>query len=153
MNNWIMSINNALQSAVEGRAYKERPAQSPGEPGLNGVDIGSMLTGKSPSAHHGHHIGHSSTGIPTRRITVGARPGTARSTSFDENPDRLLQMLRENDQGNSWCADCGSNNKVEWVSLNLAIIVCIECSGIHRSLGTHISKRSEERRVGKECPV
>lgn len=140
MNNWIMSINNALQSAVEGRAYKERPVQSPGEPGLNGVDIGSMLTGKSPSAHHSHHIGHSSSGIPTRRITVGARPGTARSTSFDENPDRLLQMLRENDQGNSWCADCGSNNKVEWVSLNLAIIVCIECSGIHRSLGTHISK-------------
>jgi Arf-GAP/SH3 domain/ANK repeat/PH domain-containing protein len=26
------------------------------------------------------------------------------------------------------------------VSINLAIIICIECSGIHRSLGTHISK-------------
>src|SRR6478609_6517736 len=71
MNNWIMSINNALQSAVEGRAYKERPAQSPGEPGLNGMDIGSMLTGKSSSGHHHSHHGHSSSGIPTRRITVG----------------------------------------------------------------------------------
>jgi Arf-GAP/SH3 domain/ANK repeat/PH domain-containing protein len=29
---------------------------------------------------------------------------------------------------------------VEWVSINLGIILCIECSGIHRSLGTHISK-------------
>jgi Arf-GAP/SH3 domain/ANK repeat/PH domain-containing protein len=48
--------------------------------------------------------------------------------------------LRDADQGNCWCADCGSNAKVEWVSINLAIILCIECSGIHRSLGTHISK-------------
>jgi Arf-GAP/SH3 domain/ANK repeat/PH domain-containing protein len=30
--------------------------------------------------------------------------------------------------------------KTEWVSINLGIILCIECSGIHRSLGTHISK-------------
>ncbi|KAK1752478.1 hypothetical protein QBC47DRAFT_58540 [Echria macrotheca] len=137
MNSWIMSINNALQSAVEGRAFKDKPAVSPGESGFNGMDIGSMLTGKTSFANH---AGHSSSAIPSRRITVGARPGTSRSPSYDDNPDRLLQMLRENDQGNSWCADCGSNNKVEWVSLNLAIIVCIECSGIHRSLGTHISK-------------
>jgi Arf-GAP with SH3 domain, ANK repeat and PH domain-containing protein len=146
MNSWITSINNALQSAVEGRAFKDhKPALSPSDAGFNGIDIGSMLTGKSPSTghigqHHLGHLTHSSSGIPSRRTTVGARPGTSRSTSFDENPDKLLQMLRDNDQGNSWCADCGSNNKVEWVSLNLAIIVCIECSGIHRSLGTHISK-------------
>lgn len=28
----------------------------------------------------------------------------------------------------------------EWASLNLGILMCIECSGIHRNLGTHISK-------------
>lgn len=27
-----------------------------------------------------------------------------------------------------------------WCSVNLGILVCIECSGIHRNLGTHISK-------------
>lgn len=145
MNSWIMSINNALQSAVEGRAFKDKPTVSASDSGFNGMDIGSMLTGKNPSTGHighgGHSSGgHSSSGIPSRRTTVGARPGTSRSSSFDDNPDRLLQMLRDNDQGNTWCADCGGNNKVEWVSLNLAIIVCIECSGIHRSLGTHISK-------------
>ncbi len=92
---------------------------------------------------HGYsHPPSSASGLPSRRITVGARPGTHRtnSTSFEENPDKLLQMLRDNDQGNCWCADCGSGTKVEWVSINLAIILCIECSGIHRSLGTHISK-------------
>jgi Arf-GAP/SH3 domain/ANK repeat/PH domain-containing protein len=38
------------------------------------------------------------------------------------------------------CADCGTDNKVDWCSINLGILLCIECSGIHRSLGTHISK-------------
>ena len=37
------------------------------------------------------------------------------------------------------CADC-TNTKPEWFSLSLGVLMCIECSGIHRSLGTHISK-------------
>jgi len=40
---------------------------------------------------------------------------------------------------NNKCADCG-NEKPSWISLNLCAIVCLECSGIHRSLGPHISK-------------
>ncbi|KAM7222118.1 hypothetical protein V8F06_002390 [Rhypophila decipiens] len=134
MNSWIMSINNALQSAVEGRAFKDKPAPSPADSGFNKRDIGSILTGKSS------HNQYNSNGFPSRRTTVGARPNTARGSSFEDNSDKLLQMLRDNDQGNVLCADCGGSNKVEWVSLNLAIILCIECSGIHRSLGTHISK-------------
>jgi len=142
MNSWIMAINNALQSAVEGRGYKEKPPppSSSGESAIDKRDIGSVLTGKGSSTSYSSHSNHNLSVIPSRRTTVGARPGTSRSTSFDENPDKLLQMLRENDAGNTYCADCGSTNKVDWVSLNLAIIVCIECSGIHRSLGTHISK-------------
>ncbi|KAI9502019.1 hypothetical protein BX070DRAFT_175925, partial [Coemansia spiralis] len=40
---------------------------------------------------------------------------------------------------NKVCADCGATAP-DWCSLNLACLLCIECSGIHRSLGTHISK-------------
>lgn len=146
MNNWITAINNALQSAVEGRGLKDLPNTSSSTSDFTSFkrDIGSVLTGKSTSLNHGHgYHGSSAASIPTRRITVGARPATSQrpaSSSFDESPDKLLQTLRDNDQGNLWCADCGSGAKVEWVSINLAIILCIECSGIHRSLGTHISK-------------
>lgn len=142
MNNWITAINNALQSAVEGRV-RVQPAVSNSPATDSGGfrrDIGSILTGKSPSL--GHAQAHPPSLIPGRRTTVGARPSSQRapSSSYDESPDKLLQALRDNDQGNCWCADCGSGSKVEWVSINLAIILCIECSGIHRSLGTHISK-------------
>ena len=42
-------------------------------------------------------------------------------------------------QRNPFCADCGKAGP-EWASLNLGVLVCIECSGVHRSLGAHISQ-------------
>ncbi|KAJ5674843.1 uncharacterized protein N7477_004777 [Penicillium maclennaniae] len=142
MANWIRSINNALQSAVEGRGPPPPPLPSKDE--SSGRDIGSVLTGKSSSVsgHHGYSNSSSNSVGVNRRTTVGARPTYVHHdiNSYEENPSRLLQLVRDADEGNKWCADCGSSSKVEWVSINLGVILCIECSGIHRSLGTHISK-------------
>uniref|UniRef100_A0A9J7ZZW2 Arf-GAP with coiled-coil, ANK repeat and PH domain-containing protein n=1 Tax=Cyprinus carpio carpio TaxID=630221 RepID=A0A9J7ZZW2_CYPCA len=41
--------------------------------------------------------------------------------------------------GNSVCCDCGQPEPC-WASINLGITLCIQCSGIHRSLGVHFSK-------------
>eukprot|EP01118_Nematostelium_gracile_P001672 TRINITY_DN11726_c0_g1_i1.p1 TRINITY_DN11726_c0_g1~~TRINITY_DN11726_c0_g1_i1.p1 ORF type:complete len:416 (-),score=111.04 TRINITY_DN11726_c0_g1_i1:6-1253(-) len=41
--------------------------------------------------------------------------------------------------GNGICADC-SEKDPDWASTNLGIFICIQCSGLHRNLGTHISK-------------
>ncbi|XP_068440988.1 BAR_ACAPs and ArfGap_ACAP domain-containing protein isoform X2 [Clinocottus analis] len=41
--------------------------------------------------------------------------------------------------GNQRCCDCGEEEP-RWASINLGVTMCIQCSGIHRSLGVHLSK-------------
>ncbi|XP_057846904.2 ADP-ribosylation factor GTPase-activating protein AGD3 isoform X2 [Cryptomeria japonica] len=55
-----------------------------------------------------------------------------------EQQERPLDTLRKV-PGNDVCADCGCHDP-DWASLNLGILLCIECSGVHRNLGVHISK-------------
>lgn len=52
-----------------------------------------------------------------------------------EQPIDILRKVSGNDK----CADCGKPEP-DWASLNLGILVCIECSGVHRNLGVHKSK-------------
>jgi Arf-GAP/SH3 domain/ANK repeat/PH domain-containing protein len=53
---------------------------------------------------------------------------------------RTLVNYIRNIPSNNVCCDCGGQNDVTWLSTNFGIIVCIECSGIHREMGVHISK-------------
>ncbi|KAF2212661.1 hypothetical protein CERZMDRAFT_40421 [Cercospora zeae-maydis SCOH1-5] len=118
---WIGAINNALQSAFENK----------------------ILTGKS-SSFSGHRQTSnpnriSASGAVSRHATTGDKPAYKRGENEPE-PSALLQRIKNADEGNKVCADCGSDAKVDWCSINLGVLLCIECSGIHRSLGTHISK-------------
>ncbi|KAF3430911.1 hypothetical protein FNV43_RR25641 [Rhamnella rubrinervis] len=58
-----------------------------------------------------------------------------RSYVKSEKPIDVLRRVCGNDK----CADCGAPEP-DWASLNLGVLVCIECSGVHRNLGVHISK-------------
>ncbi|KAI8571570.1 hypothetical protein RHMOL_Rhmol01G0130500 [Rhododendron molle] len=58
-------------------------------------------------------------------------------TSSSGPKGRLKNLMYHS--GNGICADCGSSDP-KWVSLSLGVFICIKCSGVHRSLGVHISK-------------
>ncbi|KAL5979450.1 ADP-ribosylation factor GTPase-activating protein agd3 [Asimina triloba] len=79
--------------------------------------------------------------MPERSFTSGPHEHLVRSSQLHrhsikhEKPIEVLQRV----EGNDRCSDCGAPDP-DWASLNLGILVCIECSGIHRNLGVHISK-------------
>ncbi|XP_043361686.1 arf-GAP with GTPase, ANK repeat and PH domain-containing protein 1 isoform X10 [Dermochelys coriacea] len=61
-----------------------------------------------------------------------------KSRLTSQNEAMALQSIR-NIRGNSHCVDCETQDP-DWASLNLGALMCIECSGIHRNLGTHLSR-------------
>ncbi|KND00139.1 uncharacterized protein SPPG_04481 [Spizellomyces punctatus DAOM BR117] len=80
--------------------------------------------------------------VPLGRASRAMTPSTENLPGGEldtQIPGRVLEIIRESDPANSVCAECGAKGP-DWISINLGCILCIDCSGIHRSLGTHITK-------------
>ncbi|ODV87426.1 hypothetical protein CANARDRAFT_194727, partial [[Candida] arabinofermentans NRRL YB-2248] len=63
---------------------------------------------------------------------------SSKKQQSERNQQILKTLLRE--QPNKHCSDCKTAKNPRWASWNLGIFICIRCSGIHRSMGTHISR-------------
>uniref|UniRef100_A0A8C6SKC1 ArfGAP with SH3 domain, ankyrin repeat and PH domain 2b n=1 Tax=Neogobius melanostomus TaxID=47308 RepID=A0A8C6SKC1_9GOBI len=64
----------------------------------------------------------------------------------DEGENNIVQELTKaivgevrRMSGNDVCCDCGAPGP-SWLSTNLGVLICIECSGIHREMGVHYSR-------------
>ena len=64
---------------------------------------------------------------------------TGENQGLVEFQQTLVNYIR-NIPSNNMCCDCGGSTDVTWLSTNFGVIVCIECSGIHREMGVHITK-------------
>ncbi|EPQ31028.1 uncharacterized protein PFL1_01217 [Pseudozyma flocculosa PF-1] len=60
------------------------------------------------------------------------------SKATQERHQRMLVELSRQ-PGNDVCADC-RGRAPRWASWNLGIFLCVQCAGVHRKMGTHISK-------------
>ncbi|CBX96223.1 hypothetical protein IAQ61_001401 [Plenodomus lingam] len=68
---------------------------------------------------------------------MSRRPNPAADRA-EQNRATLKNLVKL--EGNKTCADCKRNKHPRWASWNLGVFICIRCSGIHRGMGTHISK-------------
>ncbi|ERF72829.1 hypothetical protein EPUS_04264 [Endocarpon pusillum Z07020] len=66
---------------------------------------------------------------------MSRRAGSERAAENQQTIKNLLKL-----EGNKVCADCKKNKHPRWASWNIGVFICIRCSGIHRGMGTHISR-------------
>eukprot|EP00794_Sanderia_malayensis_P020122 gene20123-22094_t len=80
--------------------------------------------------------------LSQERIRTIVRSKTQRDTKHTSQKKQYASdaaaRIRAVD-GNTKCADC-SAPRPDWASINIGVVFCIECSGMHRGLGVHVSK-------------
>ncbi|XP_070209442.1 arf-GAP with SH3 domain, ANK repeat and PH domain-containing protein 1-like isoform X3 [Littorina saxatilis] len=75
-------------------------------------------------------------------ILLKAFHDTSDSHSLNQSVRELTSSIVDRIRrlpGNKHCCDCGAPDP-EWLSTNLGVMICLECCGIHRELGVHISR-------------
>ncbi|EIM85729.1 ArfGap-domain-containing protein [Stereum hirsutum FP-91666 SS1] len=50
----------------------------------------------------------------------------------------LQELIKRDDLKNKVCVDC-TNPNPQWASLSFAVFLCLQCAGVHRGFGVHIS--------------
>ena len=155
-NDWVRAIQASIEArlnlmSVDAPSHHGASSSSSGAGGGGGVSssAGGSMTSSMTSPSIGAATSLTSTSSGSG---IGAGGGFDAGGDGDGTPD-LCDQLEPHEKeldadtiatirsiaGNNVCAECGAQDP-EWASIKLGIVICLECSGIHRSLGTHISK-------------
>jgi hypothetical protein len=135
-NEWMAALNEeiALQLSVSAGRGEPHSRQSTLSRAAGGVDSETCVgrgTRRRPSKMQGE------AGEKIRGEREAGEGVDTRKAAREEADRRKEQLLRLNERVG--CADCGASRPA-WAVVNWGVLVCIECSGVHRSLGSHISK-------------
>ncbi|CAN6218318.1 unnamed protein product [Urochloa humidicola] len=135
---WIEKITGVIASLLSSQSPERRLLLSP--KGSSHHRTASESSSFSSSTELEHSISEDC--MLEKNSGSGYFEHSARGTQHHRTsmmkPDKPIDLLRKV-AGNGNCADCGASEP-DWASLNLGILLCIECSGVHRNMGVHISK-------------
>ncbi|KAJ1722718.1 hypothetical protein LPJ53_002891 [Coemansia erecta] len=138
-----------LKQAIEASLYSHTPGMASATAITQPAMIAAARSSSQPLArtsgsplHSGSLVNAAQSAVPARMSSGGiTSPLSVDSLAIgsDRQTQAMRMMLMRQPEGNDRCVDCGLANP-EWAAINLGILMCIECSGIHRSLGVHVSK-------------
>ncbi|KAE9602711.1 putative Arf GTPase activating protein [Lupinus albus] len=132
---WMEKINGVIASLLSVQTLGTPPSADSENSDHYSANKNDML---ESSLHDGQTVTDkyaSNNGSPNHHLRASKSMHLHKHSLKIEKPIDILRRVSGNDK----CADCGKPEP-DWASLNLGILVCIECSGIHRNLGVHISK-------------
>ncbi|KAI9255915.1 hypothetical protein EDC94DRAFT_565908 [Helicostylum pulchrum] len=125
---WMGTIRNSNESLLNSMTPSTSTPQNNERQSTNMIQQSLLAEGSELLA--------SASPSPRLSALSSIRQQTSNNDNGDDN--RLLSILRH-DKSNHYCADCGLKDP-DWCSLNLGVLLCLECCGIHRSLGQDISE-------------
>ncbi|KAH8938933.1 hypothetical protein BDL97_15G009800 [Sphagnum fallax] len=129
---WVDKITGVIASLLNNQVPEQRPYTS-SMSGSQQRTASESSTGTSLDID-----GTEDTIISRVHSSSSYRDQASEAQLAHEPQEKPLDILRCV-PGNDVCADCGAVEP-DWASLNLGILLCIECSGVHRNLGVQISK-------------
>lgn len=103
----------------------------------NGIEK-SLVSGR-PTVGPGNASAGSDTSSSSAGLGINVSSAIGNTTSVASKRTLMRPVIERILAASPSCAECDRPNP-EWVSLNIGCLVCIDCSGVHRSMGVHISK-------------
>ncbi|KAL5105730.1 Arf-GAP with SH3 domain ANK repeat and PH domain-containing protein 1 [Taenia crassiceps] len=103
------------------------------ESSLNGSDTDLL------ESHFSRGVGSRSSPSSTIGSDEAATAAFFNGLSGAQLHQSIQHVMRSKVPGNRVCADCNRADP-EWVSVNLGVLICLECCGTHRELGVQYSR-------------